>query len=456
MRNFANKGNNESEKSGWTMVSLDPNKPPIPPPPAISQNASKETKKDEQIINQWNTVEPIISQEEKRLLENLKGRYKQNKQENGNPVAIPSPPQVSSRRKSRDRSRSKERRNERNFRGRKSRSRSKSPLRRRSNSRDRRRSNSRDRRRSNSRDRRRSNSRDRRRSPRYGRRYSRSRSRSPRFTRPHIVFPTEPRLPPLREEKKQPARSYVITKKEEPQATSSALANASKKMPIIGKMPVFKKLTTEKKSETQTEEKSEEKQVNSAETLEEKNNLEDWNDLMPDPMQYTAMMSAAQPVPPVVNEQPDAPPGLDPEMDSEFIPKPINDAPPPRKGPLPKDLQATLDILFDGDSIKPVVMEPAPIEAPLPVAMPIDNDGPQMIMAEEISQHSILYTHYDIQPVPAPPVISKKSDTENEKKKDEYENDVKDERNDEKQKNEDIDDLAMLGIDVNDVGSGLW
>jgi hypothetical protein len=252
----------------------------------------------------------------------------------------------------------------------------------------------------------------------------------------------------LREEKKQPARSYVITKKEEAAATSTALANASKRMPMIGKMPVFKKMTTEKKPESQIEEKMEEKQINNAETLDEKNQKEDWNDLMPDPMQFTAMMNAAQPVQPVVNEQPDAPPGLDPEMDSEFIPKPINDAPPPRKGPLPKDLQATLDILFDGDSRKQVEFEPTVPDAPLPVAMPVDTDGPQMIMAEDLSQHSVLYGNYDIQPVPAPPVISKKVDTENEKKIEE--------ENDEKQKNEDMDDLAMLGIDVNDVGSGLW
>lgn len=249
----------------------------------------------------------------------------------------------------------------------------------------------------------------------------------------------------MREEKKQPARSYVITKKEEPAATQTALANASKRMPMIGKMPVFKKLTTtEKKIESQPEEKREEKQNYSAESLDEKNKQEDWNDLMPDPMQYTAMMNASQPTQNVVQEQPDAPPGLDPDVDSEFIPKPISDAPPPRKGPLPKDLQATLDILFDGDSRKQVVME-APVEAPPPVAMPIDSDGPQMIMAEELSQHSILYGNYDIQPVPAPPVISKNDD-----------NEKNDQDNDEKLKNEDMEDLAMLGIDVNDVGSGFW
>lgn len=456
MRNLLKKGGtgSDNDRAGWTKVSLDPNKPPIPPPPAISQNASKETKKDEQIITQWNSV-PIISQEEKRLFENLKGRMKQ--KENDKQVAPPPPPTVS-RKKSRSRSRDRERRN---YRGKKSRSRS---IRRKSASKSKSRSPTR-RRKSISKSkspRRRSRSRSRNHRGRYDRnhRYSRSRSRSGgrRFGRNsrQMVFPAEPRLPPTREEK-QPARSYTVTKREEPISSSSS----SKKMPFIGKMPVFKRQLVEKKIEDLPEEKAEEMGITNAETLEEQNNKEDWNDLMPDPLQFSQMMSSSAPPPPIINEQPDAPPGLDAEMDSDFIPKPISDAPVLRKGPLPSDFQATLDLLFDGDKPKPVVIEP--IVPEVPIVEPINAliDGPQMIMPEELSQHAILYGNFyqpstDVLPVPPPssaktPTIDNEKDAKNESSETVEEADDKNKNN-----QEDMDDLAMLGIDVNDVGSGFW
>lgn len=454
MRNFSTKGGtgSENDRAGWTMVSLDPNKPPIPPPPAISQNASKETKKDEQIIGQWNSI-PIISHEEKRLLENLKGRLKQ--KESDKQVAPPPPPTVS-RKKSRSRSRERERRN---YRGRKSRSRS---LRRKSISKSKTKSPQRRRKtisKSKSRSpRRRSRSRSRNHRNRYDRnsRYSRSRSPSRRYGRKQMVFPAEPRLPPTREEK-QPARSYTVTKREETISSGSS----SKKMPFIGKMPVFKRQLVEKKIEELPEEKREEMTITNAETLEEQNNKEDWNDLMPDPLQFSQMMSSSAPPPPIINEQPDAPPGLDAEMDSDFIPKPISDAPVLRKGPLPSDFQATLDLLYDGDTPKPVVIEPTVQE--VPIAEPINNalnDGPQMIMPEELSQHAILYGNFyqsssEVQPVPAPP-SAKTPTIDNEKDEKNESNKTVEEADDKNKNQEDMDDLAMLGIDVNDVGSGFW
>lgn len=462
MRNLLSKGGtgSENDRAGWTMVdpNRDPNKPPIPPPPAISQNASKETKKDEQMIVQWNSV-PIISQEEKRMLENLKGRLKQ--KESDKHVAPPPAPIVS-RKKSRSRSKERERRN---YRGRKSRSRSlrrksvsksksKSPIRRRK-------SISKSKSRS---PRRRSRSRSRNHRNRYDRnRYSRSRSRSSRRygrNSRQMVFPAEPRLPPTREEK-QPARSYTVTKREEP---LGSLGGSSKKMPFIGKMPVYKRQLVEKKIEDLPEEKIEEMGITNAETLEEQNCKEDWNDLMPDPLQFSQMMSSSAPPPPVINEQhetqPDAPPGLDAEMDSDFIPKPISDAPVLRKGPLPSDFQATLDLLFDGDKPKPVVIEP--IVQEIPVAEPINinalDDGPQMILPEELSQHAILYGNFyqpssDILPVPPPAAKTATIDSAKDDKNDSTETV---EEADDKNKNQDMDDLAMLGIDVNDVGSGFW
>lgn len=67
--------------------------------------------------------------------------------------------------------------------------------------------------------------------------------------------------------------------------------------------------------------------------------FDDEMDLMPDPLQFNAMFGA--PPPPPIHEdknQEILPPGID-DAESEFIPKPISDAPVPRKGPLPKDFQ---------------------------------------------------------------------------------------------------------------------
>jgi hypothetical protein len=82
------------------------------------------------------------------------------------------------------------------------------------------------------------------------------------------------------------------------------------------------------------------------------------------------------------------PPGID-VADRDSVPKPISDAPIPRKGPLPKDFQEALDILFDGDKPKPVVEpKPAPpsIEKP-PMGPTVDHDAPQMIMPETMYQY---------------------------------------------------------------------
>jgi hypothetical protein len=119
---------------------------------------------------------------------------------------------------------------------------------------------------------------------------------------------------------------------------------------------------------------------------------------------------------------------------------------------LPRDFQATLDLLYDGDKPKPVVIEPPqndnpPVEASNTM---ISNDGPHMIMAEDLSQHSMLYGNFyptsaEISVPPPPKIDEEKSDSV----------EMIDEE-DNKKNQEDMDDLAMLGIDVNDVGSGLW
>lgn len=83
--------------------------------------------------------------------------------------------------------------------------------------------------------------------------------------------------------------------------------------------------------------------------------MEDYDDLMPDPMQFVSLMGAPPPppmVPPppskIDKNEPVLPPGID-EGDVDAVPKPISDAPLPRKGPLPQDFQDALSIIFPGE-----------------------------------------------------------------------------------------------------------
>jgi len=240
---------------------------------------------------------------------------------------------------------------------------------------------------------------------------------------------------------------------------------------MIGKMPVFKKQLSDRKTEEAIEEKIEEAPMIEENTAEKQPRDDTWDDYMPDPMQYSALMGAPPP-PPRATEEPEVvPPGLDPEQDSEFIPKPISDAPIARKGPLPKDFQDTLDLLYDGDTPKPVVIEPKFVPEPVlieppPIAM--SEDGPQMIMAEDLSQHALLYGGFyqSDDSAAAPPIVPDTTVLSDEPT---FDNDAQqvpktngniDEmvEADEPMKDQqmDMDDLAMLGIDINDVGSGMW
>ena len=92
----------------------------------------------------------------------------------------------------------------------------------------------------------------------------------------------------------------------------------------------------------QTEEAQPEVENESAEAVEGMQAcFDDEMDLMPDPLQFNAMF--APPPPPMhdSSNQEILPPGIDDE-ESEFIPKPISDAPVMRKGPLPKDFQVRI------------------------------------------------------------------------------------------------------------------
>ncbi|XP_030371567.1 zinc finger matrin-type protein CG9776 isoform X3 [Scaptodrosophila lebanonensis] len=235
--------------------------------PAIRAAADLEEqkKRDEAMMQQWNTVQPVISESEKKLLEQLKGKLKSKGRDTDDttnlaPRDTTGPPQSHNEEKSR-----------RVERGRRSRS----PVAKRRNSRSRRSSSrggrddydSRRRKRSRSRDRsrgrrrysrsplrnreRRSRSRDAR------RRRSRSRSRSRSGSREHgavsrverpVVKHSEfrPRTVPERKgpdskrDKKESA-SKSKSSKNSSSSASAAAAAGGKKLPFIGKMPVFKK-----------------------------------------------------------------------------------------------------------------------------------------------------------------------------------------------------------------------
>ncbi|XP_055378225.1 zinc finger matrin-type protein CG9776 [Condylostylus longicornis] len=370
-----------------------------------------ERKKDDLIMTQWNTPQPIISESEKKLLEQLKGKLKNkphdepSKKENDSkkfnrdhirrrsPIAKERSPATRSRQ---NRSRSRDRYRIRGDR----RSRSINRYNRRSRSRDRdRRSRSRDRdRRSRSRRRngsrgrspyhwrgaRRSISRERRRwsaSKSKSRSKSRSSSasrRSSRIEKPSVRYPEfRPRISENEskrrsererklagnveeegsERKKSPATSSSSSNKKTTTSTSSYAGG--KKLPFIGRMPVLAKKQQEQNNENSNADLGDENmnQMRDPKSMEDGYSQYDndgvyYDDLMPDPMQYASLMGAPPPPPPpmhAIDDKEILPPGID-EMETDFVPKPISEAPVPRKGPLPKDFEEALNIIFPGEN----------------------------------------------------------------------------------------------------------
>lgn len=246
----------------------------------VVQEGLKHNKSDDQeddgIIQEWNTVQPVISESEKKLLEQLKGKLKNKTTINEQPPARSSSNSNSAaivvartevekenrrdRRDSRDRFDRRDRNSDRRP---ARRSISRSPTRSRSRGRDyrrhvrRSRSPSRGRgggwrgRRRNDRSRSRSL---RRRSRSYDRRRrTRSRTRSTsrgRVEKPIVRQPEfRPRVP---EKDKEKEKKITENKKEKQKAkttTTTTAANSKAKLPFIGKMPVFKKQTSGQQGE---------------------------------------------------------------------------------------------------------------------------------------------------------------------------------------------------------------
>lgn len=158
--------------------------------------------------------------------------------------------------------------------------------------------------------------------------------------------------------------------------------------------------------------------------------------------------------------------GID-ETEADDVPQPINDAPIAREGPLPKDFQEALEILFDGDKPKPADVianetkpQPTPVTNPIPIplTMPVDNDQPLMILPEELTQHNIelynQYTTYSSQYGVGPAVEVVQPPLPEEQ----YQQIIIQEEEQQKileqqKKNEELEDLAMLGIDANDLAA---
>lgn len=406
------------EDSGgkWTVVQPAQVAEPAPPPPTISTNGENDNRRDDLMISQWNNPEPIITEDEKKLFEQLKGRLKANSKErevNGRKRSKERSKEPKERNESRERDRDRDRDRERNRR-RRSRSRSQSRNKR-SRSRDRRRSRSRERRRSRSRSRGRFRSRSRS-TGRWGRRWSRSRSRSRggRVEKPIVRYPEfRPRVPEKESEKLDRKKGEKKREQDEPKNGGSASRtdskktvivlknpNTNKKLPFIGRMPVFKRQANEeevKKPETVTESVP---NPNYHSTYYEGSTnvppqmpMEDYDDLMPDPMQFVSLMGSAPPPPPMVppppstvdKNEPVLPPGID-EADADLVRKTISDAPLPRKGPLPQDFQDALSIIFDQKPIPDP--ETDKINLPEPNCEAESQIIPMQIVDEQ-SQHTI-------------------------------------------------------------------
>ncbi|XP_016950651.1 zinc finger matrin-type protein CG9776 isoform X3 [Drosophila biarmipes] len=389
-----------------------------PPPPIIkdSINASgsgkwssasgevqkeDQKKRDEAMLKQWNTVQPVISESEKKLFEQLKGKLKnKGPRDSEDGKLIPHAPFESEGKLKRSG-------------GRRSRSRSK----RRSHSRSISRGRDRDRRdRERDRDRsyrRRSRSRNRyfsrsplrssRRSRSRDGRNRRSRSRSAdRIERPvikHSEF--RPRTVP---ERKQSETKRDKKDAESKSKTSKPISNSlsgGKKLPFIGKMPVFKKqpvaasnydavsiytngcleapppppppiggATVRQPAPTAAQIQMammEDAFGNAPPFHPDAGMMVDYDELMPDPVQFANLMTSCPPPPPP-GEGSDGEPN-DPEdreqhekenHAKEVLPPGIDEAESdlgtrehaeeqPRDGRLPKDLAEALDIIFPSE-----------------------------------------------------------------------------------------------------------
>lgn len=261
-------------------------------------------------------------------------------------------------------------------------------------------------------------------------------------------------------------------------------------------MPVFKKQQSEKRLEeekkvSQVSDMMMEPQMEQPEPTEMEICEDDDMGLMPDPIQFSLMM--APPPPPIPTEENRSeeilPPGID-ETEQEFIPKPISEAPQgsiPRKGPLPQDFQDTLNLLFDADKNLTIPEFPKvePVVAPIDIPVKLDEDQPHMMSAEDVygiqspfipvppsppNLHDLidkrqdenegkLHEKQEIDPsdIPIPPRASSNQSplcklSEETNGTDLYGNEeTKKDKIEEKHNGIDLAEMALLGIDIDDL-----
>ncbi|KAL5275069.1 ZNF318 family protein [Megaselia abdita] len=272
----------------------------------ISLKSVPAENKSDDLVSQWNPISSAISEDDKKILESVKNKYKQKES-------------VSSRKKEsngRERDRSRK---------------SRSPSRKRDRSRSRY-------------------------SPdRYSRHYrrkynsrSRSRSRGKYRSRSREIekaivpqFSTEFRP---RVEKPKEKATY---KKEDDRKKSpkKVIDGKTKKLPLIGKMPVFKKQTAKDDNVAPSNHLNVTSVIESSKKNTKTNSCTEFDDLMPDPVQFASLMAANNNM---------LPPGVD-DADMDYNPMPNIDAPilpPTTKRPLHKDFEVALDIIFPDEEKK--------------------------------------------------------------------------------------------------------
>lgn len=257
-------------------------------------------KVNDDLVSQWNTIPSAISEDDKKMLESVKNKYKQKDS-------------MSSRKKdSNDRERERDR-----DRFRKSRSPSRK------------------------RDRSRSRYSPDRYSRHYRRKYnSRSRSRSrgkyrsrSRELEKAVVpqFSTE-----FRPRVEKPKEKATYKKEEAPKKVTDG---KTKKLPLIGKMPVFKKQSAKDDNFVPSNHPNEISSVESSKKTTNSIICSEFEDLMPDPVQFASLMASNNNM---------LPPGVE-DADMDYNPMPNIDAPilpPTSKRPLHKDFEVALDIIF--------------------------------------------------------------------------------------------------------------
>lgn len=297
---------------------------------------------------------------------------------------------------------------------------------------------------------------------------SRSRSRSPprRIEKAVVNYP--PQFKPRVQEKKAVEKRRTPPRKT---PTTAAPLPGAKKLPFIGRMPVFKKQTggmeegkaavaggTTPEPKEAVEEKV--KTVEKETTGEEKEDMisqNDDDDLMPDPEQFERLMEKdrheeQQREREQEQEEEILPPGID-ESESDR-PKPINDAPVPRRGPLPRDLEEALNIIFPGE--RPEGAQPE--RKPFVVTGHIKDNGTEIITGpepeDEVSQNTAAmyqaFTAYQQQPQQQEGEVLTPAEEESVPGGEVVPDETGEVAG---QPDMDMDELAMLGIDASDLAA---